>query len=171
MATPYRPGALASFDLDDLSPDEKTQLSEIILTVTEAPDERTAIARQAIRTILRRHGALPEASRRELEARFLKIGQGPRLFWLDARQAVADGRPVKSAARLQWEAELLGDGWLTMAQQRRYDDFMDKLSRGEPIESTHGMDVIVDEAIAKTIVDSLGPAELQATVASLLTPP
>ncbi|MEW6325548.1 MAG: hypothetical protein AB1515_09205 [Nitrospirota bacterium] len=163
-AGPFRDGL-------ELAAADRSALAELVLSAVEAPDERTAPGRDAVWTILRRRGTPTAGDRRELEARFLAIGRGPRLFWLDAQRALKAERPVKSAERTQWEAELLGDGWLTMAQQRRYDEFMGKIARREPIESSHGVEILVDEAMAQAILDSLSDAELRATVTALLTPP
>lgn len=162
---------LASFDPSALSSTERAQLSELVLNVAEAPQETLPEARTRVWAILHRQGADPAAVRPALEPIFLKIGQGPKLFWTDAQQAIADKRPVKSAARTQWEAELMGDGWLTLAQRRRYDDFMEQVARQEPIESTHGMDIAVDDRMADAIRSSLDDDELRGAVAALLTPP
>jgi hypothetical protein len=170
LSGPYRFGG-STFELDDLSATERAQLSELVLNVAEAPQDILPEARHRAWAILRRQGAEPAAVRRGLEPIFLKIGQGPRLFWTDAQRAIADQRPVKSEARTQWESELMGDGWLTLAQQRRYDEFMARLARQEPIESTHGMDIAVDDRMADTIRSSLDDGELRRAVAELLTPP
>ncbi|HXZ25891.1 MAG TPA: hypothetical protein VEI24_06685 [Nitrospiria bacterium] len=159
------------FNPNALSSTERAQLSELVLTVAEEPQESMAEARERVWAIVRAHGAGPDAARRALEPIFVRIGHGPKLFWTDARQAVAEHRPVKSEARTQWEAELLGEGWLTMAQQQRYDDFMARIARGEPIESSHGVDVALDDRMIKAINESLDERELRRTVAELLTPP
>jgi hypothetical protein len=161
----------ASFDPAALSSPERAQLSELVLTVTEEPQEAMAEARNRVWAIVRPYGARPAEARRSLEPIFLKIGQGPRLFWADARRALAERQPVKSEARTQWEAELMGEGWLTMAQQHRYDDFMQRIARGEPIESSHGVEVALDDKMIRAINDSLDDGELRKTVAELLTPP
>ncbi|MBI3621822.1 MAG: hypothetical protein HY208_06505 [Nitrospirae bacterium] len=171
VAGPFRPPHQASFNPADLSSTERAQLAEAVLTIAEAPQETMEEARKRAWEILRPHRVEPAAVRRGLEPIFLKIGQGPRLFWTDAQQAIAEHRPVKSAARTQWEAELMGDGWLTLAHQRRYDEFMDRLARDEPIESTHGMDIAVDRRMADAIRSSLDEDELRRAVAELLTPP
>jgi hypothetical protein len=171
LAGPYRLLDRGSFDPAVLSSAERAQLSELVLNVTEEPQEVLAEARGRVWKILRPHGAPPAAVRPALEPIFLKIGRGPRLFWADARQALTERRPVKSEARTQWEAELMGEGWLTMAQQRRYDDFMQQIARGEPIESSHGVDIALDDKMIRTITDSLDEGELRGTVAQLLTPP
>jgi hypothetical protein len=171
IAGPWRPAYQASFNPADLSSTERAQLAEAVLTIAEAPQETMAEARKRAWEILRPHRAEPAAVRLGLEPIFLKIGQGPRLFWTDAQQAIAERRPVKSAARTQWEAELMGDGWLTLAHQRRYDEFMERLARDEPIESTHGMDIAVDRRMAQSITASLDEGELRRAVAELLTPP
>jgi hypothetical protein len=160
-----------AFNPDALSSTERAQLSELVLTVAEEPQETMADARERVWAIVRAHGASPAAARHALEPIFVQIGRGPELFWTDARQAVAEHRPVKSEARMQWEAELMGEGWLTMAQQRRYDDFMARIARGEPIESSHGVDVALDDRMIKAITESLDEGELRRTVAELLTPP
>jgi len=160
-----------SFDPASLSSTDRAQLSELVLNVAEAPQETLPEARRRAWAILGRQGAGPGAIRPALEPIFLKIGRGPALFWSDAQQAIAGQRPVKSAARTQWEAELMGEGWLTLAQQRRYDDFMARLARQEPIESTHGMDIAVDDKMAQSIRASLDDGELRRAVADLLTPP
>lgn len=172
LAGPYRLVDRGKFfDPAVLSSDERAQLSELVLTVTEEPKEVLPEARSRVWTILRRYDAAPAAARQGLEPIFLKIGRGQKLFWADARQALAEGRPVKSPARTQWEAELMGDGWLTMAQQRRYDDFMQQIARGEPIESSHGVEVALDDKMIRAINDSLDDVELRNTVDRLLTPP
>jgi hypothetical protein len=167
----YHPFSASSFNPDALSSSERAQLSELVLTVTEEPQEAMADARERVWAIVRPHGAPPDAVRPALEPIFLKIGQGPRLFWADARQALAERRPVKSEARMQWEAELMGEGWLTMAQQQRYDNFMSQIARGEPIESSHGVDIAIDDRMIRAITDSLDEGELRQTVTELLTPP
>jgi hypothetical protein len=172
LAGPYRlvdRGNL--FDPAELSSEERAQLSELVLTVTEEPQETLAEARTRVWAIVRPHGAPPAAVRQGLEPIFLKIGRGPRLFWADAQRALDEGRPVKSQARTQWEAELMGDGWLTMAQQHRYDDFIRQIAQGEPIESSHGVDIALDDKMIRAINDSLDEGELHNTVAQLLTPP
>ncbi len=171
LAISSRVAHRAAFDPSTLSSAERAQLSELVLNVAEAPQETLPEARDRAWAILRRQGADPAAIRQGLEPIFLKIGQGPRLFWTDAQQAIAEQRPVKSEARMQWEAELMGDGWLTLAQRRRYDDFMERLARQEPIESTHGMDIAINDRMAGTIRSSLDDGELHSAVAALLTPP
>jgi hypothetical protein len=172
LAGPYRLVDRGKFfDPAVLSSEERAQLSELVLTVTEEPQETLAEARTRVWAIVRPHGAPPAAVRQGLEPIFLKIGRGPRLFWADAQRAVAERRPVKSSARTQWEAELMGDGWLTMAQQRRYDDFMRQIAHGEPIESSHGVEIALDDKMIRAINDSLDERELRSTVARLLTPP
>jgi len=161
----------SSFDPADLSSVERAQLSELVLTVAESPQETMTEARDRAWAILRRHGAEPAAVSRAMEPVFLKLGRGPKLFWQDARRALAEQRPVKSEARSQWEAEVMGEGWLTFDQQRRYDDFMARLAHGEPIESSHGVEIAVDDRMIKAITDSLDDGELRNTVAELLTPP
>jgi len=161
----------SSFDPADLSSVERAQLSELVLTVAESPQETMTEARDRAWTILNRHRAEPAAARRALEPIFLKLGRGPKLFWEDARRAFAEQRPVKSEPRSQWEAEVMGEGWLTFDQQRRYDDFMGRIARGEPIESSHGVEIAVDDRMIKAITDSLDDTELRSTVVSLLTPP
>jgi len=171
LTGPYRIWDRGAFNPDALSSSERAQLSELVLTVTEEPQEAMAEARGRVWAIVRRHGAPPAAVRHALEPIFLKIGRGPRLFWTDARQALAEQRPVKSEARMQWEAELMGEGWLTLAQQQRYDDFMQQIALGKPIESSHGMEIAIDERMIRAITDSLDDGELRGTVAELLTPP
>lgn len=171
LLNPSRFMRASAFQAAALSSDERRQLSDLVLNVAEAPQETLPEARRLAWEMLRRQGAEPDAVRRELEPIFLKIGQGPRLFWTDAQRAIAEQRPVKSEARTQWEAELMGDGWLTLEQQHRYDAFMERLARQEPIESTHGMDIAVDVRMADTIRSSLDDGELRRAVADLLTPP
>jgi len=171
LITRLHPPGASSFDPDTLSSVERAQLSELALTVAEEPQGAMAEARRRVWTIVRAHGARPSDARSALEPIFLKIGHGPTLFWTDARQAVAERRPVKSEARTQWEAELMGEGWLTLAQQRRYDDFMARIARGEPIESSHGVDVALDDRMINAITDSFNEGELRRTVDELLTPP
>ena len=171
LAGPYRLLDRGAFDPAALSSSERAQLSELVLTVTEEPQEAMAAARERVWAIVRPHGARPAAVRPALEPIFLKIGRGPKLFWTDAQRALAERRPVKSEARTQWEAELMGEGWLTLAQQRRYDDFMERIARGEPIESSHGVEIAIDDRMIQAITDSLDDGELHTTVTTLLTPP
>jgi hypothetical protein len=170
-AGPYRTWDRGAFNPAVLSSSERAQLSGLVLTVSEEPQEAMAEARDRVWVIVRRHGAPPATVRPALEPIFLKIGRGPRLFWTDARQALAERRPVKSEARMQWEAELMGEGWLTLAQQQRYDDFMQRIALGKPIESSHGMEIAIDERMIRAIMESLDDGELRGTVAELLTPP
>jgi len=171
LAGPYRLWDRGVFNPAALSSSERAQLSELVLTVTEEPQEVMAEARDRVWAIVRPHGAPPATVRPALEPIFLKIGQGPRLFWADAQRALAERRPVKSEARTQWEAELMGEGWLTLAQQQRYDDFMRRIALGKPIESSHGVEIAIDDRMIRAITDSLDDRELRGTVAELLTPP
>lgn len=168
---PYRSRLSSTFGLAELSEEERALLSELVLNVAEAPEEALPRARNLAWAVFGRHGTLSATARRDLNTIFLKLGQGPRLFWLDAQRAFEEHRPVKSEARTQWEAELMGEGWLTMAQQRRYDEFMEKVTRQEPIESTHGIEIAVDEKIIQEIITSYDDDELRSAVALLLTPP
>ncbi len=168
---PYRVIGSSTFDPSRLSGAERIQLSELVLNIAEAPQEALPQAREAAWVIFRRHGTLSPSTRRDLETIFLTIGHGIPLFWQDARRAIDERRPVKSAARTQWEAELSGQGWLSLGQQRRYDDFMARIVKQEPIESTHGMDLVVDARIADQIVKSWDENEWRGVVAELLTPP
>lgn len=168
---PYRFNTIPLFELSALSRNERAQLAELVLNISEAPQEKLAEARQEVWKILGRHGAPSPSARQKLEQIFLKIGQGTHLFWLDAQQPLKEQRPVKSGARTQWEVDLLSDGWLTQEQQHRYDDFMAQVAREEPIESSHGVEIVADEIILREIVESWDEKELRGTVSALLTPP
>jgi len=170
LSGPYRSGPRSTFDLSALSPDDRLLLSDLVLNIAEAPEETLPQAREAAWALFRRHGTPSAEARRGLETVFLRIGQGPRLFWLDAQRALEEARPVKSAARTQWEAELMGEGWLSMEQQRRYDLFMERIARGEPVESTHGAEMLVDAPIVEEIVKSWDDGELRRALTLLLTP-
>jgi len=171
LTGPYRLTSPSPIELSAFSIDERTHISELMLNVAESPHDTLPTAREHLWTTLHSHGELSAGGRRELEAILLKIGQGPRLFWTDARQALNERRPVKSSARTQWEAELMGEGWLTLEQQRRYDDFMERIAREAPIESSHGVEIDVDGRMADAIVESFDDAELRDAVAALLAPP
>ena len=160
-----------TFELSDLSRAERIQLSELILNVAEEPKETLPKAREIVWAILEPHGTPSATAQQELEQVFLKIGQGPRLFWLDAQQAIQEQRPIKGPERTQWEADLLSDGWLSLAQQRRYEEFMAQLAGEEPIESSHGIDIVIDKKIVQEIVQSWDAAELRRALTTLLTPP
>jgi hypothetical protein len=57
-----------------------------------------------------------------------------------------------------------------MEQQRRYDLFMERIARGEPVESTHGAEMLVDAPIVAEIVKSWDDGELRRALTLLLTP-
>ena len=158
-----------TFEVSDLSRAERLQLSELILNVAEEPKETLPKAKEIVWAIFGPHGTPSASAQQELEQVFLKIGQGPRLFWLDAQQAIQEQRPIKGPERTQWEADLLSDGWLSLAQQRRYEEFMARLAGEEPIESTHGIDIVVDEKIVQEIVQSWDEDELRQAIRALLT--
>jgi len=168
---PHRFNTTPSFEISALSRNERAQLAELVLNISEAPQEKLAEARQEVWKILGRHGVPSPSARQNLEQIFLKIGQGTHLFWLDAQQALKEQRPVKSGARTQWEVDLLSDGWLTQEQQHRYDAFMAQVAREEPIESSHGVEIVADEIILKEIVESWDEDELRNIIFALLTPP
>ena len=164
-------GCTRSFHLSTLPHDERARIAEIVLAVAEAPQEVPPETRREVWAILRAHGQPSADNRRELAGILYRIGQGTRLFWLDAQQAVASGHPVKSDARTQWEADLLKEHWLSPIQQHRYDDLMEKISRQEPIESSHGVEISLNESMARAIVESWSDTELRSAIDQLLTPP
>jgi hypothetical protein len=153
-----------------LTSEERQKVTELVLAVTEDPEETVKSAHDELWTILRKHGSPSEKQLGRLKARFRTIGEGHRLFWLDAREALKSHRVVKSPARAQWEEQLGKDGWLSAGQRARFDHLMKQVMEENPIPSNHGMEVSFSRAMVDEIVNSWDERELERSIAYLLTP-
>jgi len=154
-----------------LTPEERQKITEIVLSVAEEPEETVKPAHDELWTILKKHGPPSDKLLGRLKPRFLTIGEGHHLFWLDAREALKSRRMVKSPDRARWEEGLAKEGWLSPQQQARFDDLMKQVMAEEPIASNHGVEVSLSSTMVDEIVNSWDERELERSVAYLLTPP
>ncbi len=154
-----------------LTSEERQKVAELVLAVTEDPEETVKSAHDELWTILRKHGSPSEKQLGRLKSRFLTIGEGHRLFWLDARESLKSHRMVKSPDRARWEEQLARDGWLSARQRDRFDDLMKQVMEENPIPSNHGVEVSLSSTMVDEIVNSWDERELERSVTYLLTPP
>lgn len=154
-----------------LTSEERQKVTELVLAVTEDPEETVKSAHDELWTILRKHGSPSEKQLGRLKSRFLTIGEGHRLFWLDARESLKSHRMVKSPDRARWEEQLARDGWLSARQRDRFDDLMKQVMEENPIPSNHGVEVSLSSTMVDEIVNSWDERELERSVTYLLTPP
>jgi len=154
-----------------LSAEERQKITELVLAVTEDPEETVKSSHDELWTILRKHGSPSEKQIDRLKPRFRAIAEGHRLFWLDAREALKTHRAVKSTARAQWEEQLEKDGWLSAGQRARFDYLMKQVMEENPIPSNHGVEVSFSRAMVDEIMDSWDEGELERSIVYLLTPP
>jgi hypothetical protein len=154
-----------------LTPVDRQKITEIVLSVAEDPQDTVKPAREEIWSILQDHGPLSAESLGRLQTRFMLIGEGHRLFWLDAREALRIHRPVKSAERARWEERLTRDGWLSGLQRDRFEVLMKRIVDEDPISSNHGVEVSLSPEMVEEIVNSWDEGELRRSVAYLLNAP
>ncbi|MBI3610229.1 MAG: hypothetical protein HY204_05955 [Nitrospirae bacterium] len=154
-----------------LTPEERQKITELVLAVTEDPQDTVVSAHEELWSILKKHGPPSERQIGRFKDRFLTIGEGHHLFWRDAREALRSRHRVKSPARVRWEERLEKDGWLSQKQRDRFDDLMSHVVSEEPISSNHGVEVSLSGTMVDEIVNSWDEQELERSVAYLLTPP
>lgn len=154
-----------------LTSEERQKVTELVLALTEDPEETVKSAHDELWTILRKHGSPSEKQLGRLTSRFLTIGEGHRLFWLDARESLKSHRMVKSPDRARWEEQLARDGWLSARQRDRFEDLMKQVMEENPIPSNHGVEVSLSSTMVDEIVNSWDERELERSIAYLLTPP
>jgi hypothetical protein len=154
-----------------LTTKDRQKITELVLSVAEDPEDTIKPAREELWSILGDQGSLSAASLGHLQTRFMLIGEGHRLFWLDAREALRIHRPVISAERARWEERLTRDGWLSELQRGRFEALMKRVVDEEPIPSNHGVEVSLSPEMVEEIVNSWDEGELRRSVAYLLKPP
>jgi hypothetical protein len=158
-------------EIPALSPEERHKITELVLSVAEDPEDTVKPARDELWSILGNYGSVSGVTLGRLQSRFMMIGEGHRLFWLDAREALKNHRPVKSAERARWEERLTREGWLSEQQRDRFDALMKKVVDEEPIPSNHGVEVSLSATMVEEIVSSWDEQELRHSVEYLLRPP
>ncbi len=158
-------------DAMSLTSEERQKVTELVLAVTEDPEETVKSAHDELWMILRKHGSPSVKQIGRLKPRFLTIGEGHHLFWLDAREALKSRRMVKSPDRARWEEQLARDGWLSSQQRDRFDGLMKQVMEEDPIPSNHGVEVSLNSTMVDEIVNSWDERELERSIAYLLTPP
>jgi hypothetical protein len=154
-----------------LTSEERQKITELVLAVTEDPEETVTSAHDEIWAILKKHGPPSGKLIGRLKPRLLTIGEGHHLFWLDAREALKRHQMVKSPDRARWEERLARDGWLSVLQRDRFDGLMKQVMDEEPIPSNHGVEVSLNSTMVDEIVNSWDAQELERSVTYLLTPP
>jgi hypothetical protein len=154
-----------------LTSEERQKITEIVLSVAEDPEDTVKPARDEIWSILKKRGTPSVGALGRLKNRLRFIGEGHRLFWLDAREALKSHHMVKSPERARWEDRLSKDGWLSAAQRGRFDELMKQVMGEEPIASNHGVEVALNSTMMEEIVNSWDGQELDRAIALLLTPP
>lgn len=154
-----------------LTSEERQKITELMLAVAEDPEETVKSAHDELWLILRKHGSPSGKQISRLKPRLLMIGEGHRLFWLDAREALKSHQMVKSPDRVRWEEQLFRDGWLSAGQRDRFDGLMKQVMGEEPIPSNHGVEVSLSSTMVDEIVNSWDERELNRSVTYLLTPP
>ncbi|MBI3995318.1 MAG: hypothetical protein HY349_05015 [Nitrospirae bacterium] len=164
-------GCVGGGGAESLTSEERQKITELVLSVAEDPEETVKPAQEELWAILKQHGLPSGADLGLLKGRFLAIGEGHRLFWLDAREALQTHRMVKSPERVRWEEQLSRDGWLSSQQRVRFDSLMTQVMEEAPILSNHGVEVSLSQAMVNEIVNSWDARELERSVAYLLTPP
>jgi len=158
-------------EIPALTPESRQKITELVLSVAEDPEDTVEPARKELWKILGTRGSLPADSKNRLETRFMMIGEGHHLFWLDAREALTSHRPVKSEARARWEEKLTRDGWLSGQQRDRFEMLMKQIVEEEPIRSNHGVEVSLSPGMVEEIVNSWDEQEMKSSVAYLLNSP
>ncbi|MBI3812531.1 MAG: hypothetical protein HY283_10070 [Nitrospirae bacterium] len=165
------PGCMARGDGEvALTLEERQKVTELVLAVAEDPEETVKSAHDELWTILKKHGSPSGKQISRLKPRLLMIGEGHRLFWLDAREALKSHRMVKSPDRARWEEGLARDGWFSLQQQARFDEIMKQVMTEDPIPSNHGVEVSLSSTMVDEIMKSWDERELERSVAYLLTP-
>lgn len=158
-------------DSPSLAPKDRQKITEIVLSVAEDPEDTVKQAREELWSILGDHGSMSAESLGHLQTRFMLIGEGHRLFWLDAREALRIHRSVKSVERARWEDRLTREGWLSELQRERFEALMKEIVDEEPISSNHGVEVSLSPEMVDEIVNSWDEGELRRSVAYLLKSP
>ena len=158
-------------DAMSLTFEERQKITELVLSVTEDPEETVKPAHDELWAILKKHGPPSGKLIGRLKPRLLTIGEGHRLFWLDARESLKSRRMVKSPDRARWEERLAQDGWLSARQRDRFDVLLKQVMEEQPIPSNHGVEVSLSSTMVDEIVNSWDERELERSVVHLLTPP
>lgn len=154
-----------------LNEGERQRITEIVLSVAEDPGESLDGAHRSLWEILRLHEAPSAPDLEELRARFIWVGEGHRLFWTDAREAVRRHAAFKSEERRNWEKRMTSDGWLSAEQGLRFDMLMKTIASEEPLTANHGVDVSLSAGMVDAVAESWEPQQFERAVLALLTPP
>ena len=154
-----------------LTDTERYQITDLVLSVAQDPAEMLKPVREEVWSILHEHQPISGELRDLLEIRFITIGEGHRLFWLDARDAVRRHEPVKSPGRARWEDRMVKDGWLSPVQRDQFGDLMALVATEEPIPSNHGVEISLNPEMVDEIANSWDEQEFRRAVSELLAPP
>lgn len=147
---------------------DRAKLGELLWTVTGNPEAYEAGMTQTVRQVFDRYARPAQA---ELDG-LRQVGRGMddlhRLFWQDALQAVATGRPVKNSERRRLEQRLIVQGFLAPLRIQANEDFMKRLAAREPIMTNHGVEMVMDDVTIRRVLDSRDERETAAVLARLL---
>lgn len=158
-----------SFRFEEMSPDDRQRLGELVLQLSHNPEELNETIHHQFWEILDRNRSASPPDFLLLKRRMENLFYLPKLFWEDARQTLQRQKPFKSKRRDQIEKKLVEEGFLSPPRVQADDAIMEKLSHGDPIMSNHGVEIIVDEQMVTEILTSWDEREIQRAMLTLFT--